>query len=137
MKTRILLSLFVLVVSVIPNACLVEQVIATVADSFPREHHQESQHHEEATPSHSHDEEGHEEDFCCDNELYLYIGAKTVIEFAATLQSNTFLNSVTSTKQTETYIEYQTYLHRLRQPLPSRGRDKYALTCLLHAPPYI
>ncbi len=135
MKTRILLSLFVLVVSVIPNACLVEQVIATVADSFPREHHQESQHHEEATPSHSHDEEGSEHEFCCDNDAYPYLVTPTFIQLDSDGQLRSSLFLVEDLEESTNSFQHDYFLHQFRKPPTTRTRDKYALSCLLHAPP--
>ena len=126
MKTRLLIALFVLVVSVIPNACLVEQVIATVAEIFPQGYDQESQHHEGAIPSHSHDQEGHEEDFCCDSQLYLYVGTKIIIDFEGTQQTTAFINTLNDFKVTENHFEYHTYLHNFRKPPTLRGGDKFS-----------
>jgi len=51
MKTRILLSSCILLLSVIPNACLAEQAIAGSCGDFPPDIIGESQHHVEAIPN--------------------------------------------------------------------------------------
>ena len=135
MKTRILLSSCVLLLSVIPNACLVEQAIAAVAEIFPHGHYRESQHHEEATPSHSHDEEGSEHEFCCDNDAYPYLVTPTFIQLDSYGQLSSSLLLVENLEESTNSFQHDFFLHRFRKPHTTRCGDKYALSCLLHAPP--
>ncbi len=137
MSARIFLSSFILIMSVIPNACLVEQVVASVAEMVSQGPHQNSHGDKQTAPSHSHDEEGHEEDFCCDNQSYRQIRSHKRIDFQEVYQPNAFLYFSTDASQVKNYFQFHSYLHRLRHPTAMRSRDKYALTSLLHAPPYL
>ncbi len=137
MNARIFFSFFILIMSVIPNACLVEQVVASVAEMVSQGPHQNSHGNKQTAPSHSHDEGGHEEDFCCDNQSYLYFGSHTTIDLRQVYQPNAFLYFSIDASQVKNYFQFHSYLHRLRQPTAMRDRDKYALTSLLHAPPYL
>ncbi len=136
MKIGILLSSCVLLLSVIPNACLVEQAIAAVAEIFPHGHHRESQHHEEANPTHSHDEEGSEHEFCCDNAIYPYLVTPTFIQLDSYGLLSSSLFFVDELEELTNTFQHNYFLHRFRGPLTIRRGDKYALSCLLHAPPY-
>jgi hypothetical protein len=134
MSARFFLSAFIVIMSVLPNACLVEQVVASVAEMIPHGPHQNSHGDKQTAPSHSHDKEGHKEDFCCDNEFYRYFGFHTKIDFHP---PNAILYFLKDASQVKNYFQFHGYLHHLRQPTSMRSRDKYALASLLHAPPYL
>lgn len=137
MNAKLFFSFFILIMSVTPNACLVEQVVASVAEMVAHGPHQDSHGDKQTAPSHSHDREGHEEDFCCDNESYRQFRPRATIDFQQVYQPNAFLYFSIDASQVKNYFQFHSYLHRLRQPTAMRSRDKYALTSLLHAPPYI
>jgi hypothetical protein len=137
MSAKFFLSASIVILSVIPNACLVEQAVASVAEVLPHRPLETSHHNEKQTaPSHSHDEEGHEANFCCDNETYRYIHSQQRIDFHKVDQPNALPNLILDDTQVKDYFQFRIYLHRLKQPTSIRIRDKYALTSLLHAPPY-
>lgn len=143
-KKELVFSSLVFVLAITPHACLVEQVIASAAELLPHSHEQGAEHdssardhHDEAVPSHCHDESGREAEFCCDNEIYFYLSSDNQFDFKP--GSNSYLittgNVVEDDQTFRERVEYYTYLRRLRQPLSIRSRDRYALSCLLHAPP--
>ncbi len=131
------LSILVIVMTVSPNACFVEQVVAAVADTFLHEHQQDEAHGDDRpAPSHHHDDEGHESEFCCDNEKNFYIGS--IFDQNLDLVQNPvlYLPIIYNLEETENPFQRDFYFfHRLREPQISRTRDKYALSCLLNAPP--
>jgi len=143
-KKELIFSSLVFVLAITPHACLVEQVIASAAELLPHSHEESAghdsaaeDHHDEAVPSHCHDESGQEAEFCCDNEVYFYLSSDSGYQSDFTTASPTITIDAAEDELTfKQRIEYHTYyLHRLRQPLHVRGRDTYALSCLLHAPP--
>lgn len=143
-KKKALLSSLVFLLIVTPHACLVEQAVASLAELLPHSHEQGGHHNsaapeaETAAPSHCHDEDGKEAEFCCDNEAYFYIGSDQHpdVDGISAPEQPVTLNLLESEYAFKTGVEYYTYLHRLRQPVSLRGRDRYALSCLLHAPPF-
>lgn len=139
MATKLILSAFVFVISVTPNACVVEQVLAAIAEMVPHgehEHAADATHADTVAPSHSHDEEGHEEEFCCDNESYSYIVAHLSTYFSHFHHTRTGgLYFALEAQRAKADFPIASYVHRLRQPTAMRSRDRYALTSLLHAPP--
>ena len=143
-RPKFLTVIFAYLLTLLPNACLVEQAIAAVVNSFSYAHQQNDHHHDNesvdhhtASPSHNHDNEGHEDEFCCDNEQNFYIGSAAAknVELFAYPASDVILFEVDIEEQ-ESFLRYHSYLlHQPIQPKTSRARDKYALSCLLHAPP--
>jgi len=119
------------------SACLVEQVVASFAEMVHYGPYQNSHGDKQTVPLHSHDEKDHGEDFCCDNPSYRYIRSHTTIDFQQVYQPNTFLYFSIDAVQDKNHFQFHSYLHRLRQPTAMRSRDKYALSSLLHAPPYL
>jgi hypothetical protein len=137
-RARIILALQIFVLTVSPHACLVEQAIASILHGLPHGHHDEARAHTAPTPSHHHDAQGSEAVFCCDNNLNLYIGIKTVTDVdidTPELLYPTTPDAISFEKSS--YPPRFIDLHRLRSVTSSRARDKYALTCLLHAPPFV
>lgn len=135
-QAKILSTLFVLILTFSPNACLLEQAFAVVKEMLPCSHHynQSGDHHSTA-PSHRHDEEGSENVFCCDNTRNSYIVSKSFTQFNSLIHLTSSLPFEACLTESTISIEYDYILHRYRQPPPLRSRDKYALSCLLHAPP--
>ena len=133
LQPKISLALFVFILSVSPHACLVEQAIATVLHAVPYVHQGGTVQSDHAdVPSYNHDREGHEEKLCCDNNLDWYLGSSTL----------GVLNADTSPRllvpETTKPTEYSYHRSRLKAPTSSsRTSDRYALTCLLHAPPQL
>lgn len=141
-QPKIYLSLLVFVLSVTPNACLLEQAIAALAHALPHGHHEDQKGahgHDAAAPSHKHDDDGHKEEFCCDNSSNFYLFTQQYVHAEDECTTQFQSESVTSVEFQEnpTYFQNSYRLHRLRQPIEFRGGDRYALTCLLHAPPYL
>ena len=133
-RIKILLSLLVFILAMSSQVCLLEQAIALVVKLAPHEHHGgEAHEHHQPAPSHKHDNEGHEAKYCCDNSLNQFVTSKGYSDF----QSQDFLTSflfliipTSSESSTQAF-----HILGARQPESFRSRDKYALTCLLHAPP--
>jgi len=138
-QPKIYLSLLIFFLSICPNACLVEQAVAALANLVQHEHrdHHEKHEHDKSAPSHNHDKQGHENEFCCDNNLNFYLAGKSFLFLDAFEKNISSLDVSSLTSETANSVQYIIYLHRLKQPPTLRGRDKYALTCLLHAPPQI
>ncbi len=133
-RTKILLSLLIFILAMTSQACLFEQAIALVVKLAPQEHHRgEAQEHHQQAPSHKHDNEGQESKYCCDNSLNQFVASKGSSDF----QSQDFITSVLSLTETTTLesSNHTSCIRNLKQSLPFRSRDKYALSCLLHAPP--
>ncbi|NIR51720.1 hypothetical protein GWO43_24400 [candidate division KSB1 bacterium] len=138
MQPKSYLALLVSILPVSPNACLVEHMIARLADAIPTGHHGSEAHDpHESVPSHKHDNQGQETEFCCDNPLNLYIVAriKALPQKDTCENSNLIFDTIADLVGVENSLQHSNSLHRFRQPAPLRTRDKYALACLLHAPP--
>jgi hypothetical protein len=133
----IYLSPLVFILSVTSQACLVEQTIAAVSNSA---HHEEYTHgtnkHDKPVPSHNHDNEGQESEFGCNNNLNLYILSKILTQTDALKEFDTsFSLLLTDLAGASNSFQYCCNPNQLRTPFLLRTRDRYALTCLLHAPP--
>ena len=115
------------------QACLLEQAIALTAKLAPHEHQGEAQEHHQQASTHKHDNEGQESKYCCDNSLNQFVPSKGSSDF----QSQDFITSVLSLTETTTLesSNHTSCIRNLKQSLPFRTKDKYALSCLLHAPP--
>ena len=137
LQPKIFVALLVYILTMSPNACLVEQAIAAIVHSVPDSHDEnESQEQHESAPSHKHDEEGSENVFCCDNTLNFYLVSKTLAQIDACEQFSSLLPLFPEQKiQANSFYAY--LLYHFRPPPGIRERDKYALSCLLHAPPQI
>lgn len=130
-------SLLIFILSVSPNACLAEQTTAAVAGFLQHAHHNDRAYpHDSPTPSHSHDKKGHEDQFCCDNELNLYVGSRKFVPQLIFHELTLSISVLIETKEPVDSNQFDTYIERLPPHLSFRARDKYAQTCLLHAPPY-
>jgi len=142
-KKEFIFSSLVFLLTITPHACLVEQVIASAAELLPHSHDEKADHHaaeeghaNKTVPSHCHDESGDEATFCCDNEVYFYLTPESDFQPEDIAYPISAMDVVWDTRSSKQRVEYRTYyLHRLKQPLHVRGRDTYALSCLLHAPP--
>jgi len=138
LQPKIFVALLVYILTMSPNACLVEQAIAAVVHSVPDSHDEnESREQHASAPSHKHDEEGSENVFCCDNNLNLYLVNKSASQVDVCYQFISFIPQTAIVEKQAVPLRGEYPLHRFRQPTTLRGRDKYALTCLLHAPPQI
>jgi len=128
----------ILVFTVSLNACLLEQVIFPDANSFLSEHGSEAPNLDDhAVPSHKHDSDSHEDDFCCDNNLMSYIGPSSI--FPTDLFELNNLSCYINLGALEIEAATKHSLRSLRstiQPPRPRARDQYALCSLLHAPPH-
>ena len=130
---RILIP-FVVVLSLGLQACLLEQTLAIAAEWFPHEHHgSEAQKHGLPAPAHSHDQDSHEDSYCCDNSLNQFFGSKGSSDFYLAYLWSSFMVSIESA--TLDYSGQSFHSCDSEQPLTVRARDEYALSCLLHAPP--
>ncbi|MDQ7054923.1 MAG: hypothetical protein Q9P14_19325 [candidate division KSB1 bacterium] len=137
LNARTYLATFIFIISVLPNACLIEQVLAWAVDVVQTDsHHAEKDHHSNSAPSHRHDEEGHESDFCCDNPLYFYFASQKkqdtnkVYAVWQYLHLNYLYDEIE--KRYSFLASYFTYCS---QPIALRNRDRFALTSLLRSPP--
>lgn len=143
-KRKALLSTLVFLLIITPHACFVEQAVASLAELLPHSHEAGGHHAdsdakpEKTAPSHCHDEAGNEAEFCCDNAAYFYIGSDhhPDVKCLSAPERPVALTLLETEDAFKARVEYYTYLHRLRQPVSLRGRDRYALSCLLHAPPF-
>ena len=125
---------FVVVLSLGLQACLLEQVLATAAEWLPHEHQRsEAQNHELPAPAHSHDQDSHESLYCCDNSLSQFFGSKGSADFGSAYFFSSFMVAIESAILD--YSRKTFYSYNSEPPLTLRARDKYALSCLLHAPP--
>ena len=133
LSKRILIPVIV-VLSLGFRACLLEQALAIAAEWLPHKHHSpEAEQHRTPAPAHSHDQDGKEGLYCCDNHLNQFVISKG----SADLQSTSFMSSfLFFIEETALESSAQTFdIRALKRPLTVRARDKYALSCLLHAPP--
>lgn len=133
-----IIPLLIYVLSLSSQACLLEQAIALVLRPASHDHHTvDTQKQSQPTPSHKHDTEGHESEFCCDNNLNFYIKSKILIRVDSIeqLDSISLSKSIVDFKEQTNSFQYSYNLHCLKTPNSPRARDQYALTCLLHAPP--
>ena len=143
MNARIVVATFIFIISVLPNACLVEQAIAWVATAVHSESHghshggEDAGHHKTA-PSHSHDEEGHEVDFCCDNPFNFYYASQKKLDFKKIFHSsNWFHPTFIIDEGALTFVFSSKYRSLLFQPIALRHRDRFALSSLLRSPPFV
>ena len=145
MNARIFLATFIFIISVLPNACLVEQVIAWVAETVQAEagehghehEHEDEEHHKTAAPSHSHDEEGHEVDFCCDNPFNFYYASQKKLEFEKIVHAASWTFQVfIADEEAKSPFLGSKYRFILYQPVALRHRDRFALSSLLRSPPH-
>ncbi len=134
-RSKTSFSILVLALLVGPQACLVEQALAQITQAFPHGHDEEETHdHHSTAPSHKHDEEGHENQFCCDNDLNLYILGNSSVQFDPDWLFVHPPKEAVNFEAILLSVSPRLNLHHVR-PLTPRGRDRYALNCLLHAPP--
>jgi len=136
---RTFLATFIFILSILPNACLIEQAIAIAADVVQSvSHHGEEGHHGHSNkaPSHHHDKEGHESDFCCDNPVYFYFTAhkKNDINHIYAVWQYFHLNQLYAEFE-KRYSYISIYLIYRAQPIALLNRDRFALTSLLRSPP--
>ena len=134
-RTKILFSLLIFILTMSSQTCLFEQAIALVVKLAPHEHHRgEAQEHHQQAPSHKHDNEGQESKYCCDNSLNQFVTSKGSSDFQSQDFFSFFLLLLTPTT-----VESSAHTFNIldkRPPSTFRARDKYALSCLLHAPPF-
>ncbi|MFQ5864941.1 MAG: hypothetical protein ACE5IW_06905 [bacterium] len=134
-RPKIIFLLISFMLSVTPQAFLLEQVIAQVAEWPPHIYQDTETHeHEKPTPSRKHPDEEHQAEFCCDNSLNLYIGSQYFTGQVSFEQHLSPLLKAINVKTT-VYSNPRFYFQNFRLPISFRVRDKYALSCLLHAPP--
>lgn len=135
--TKIVISLLVYILSLTSQACILEQAIAVILHVAPHAHDTvETSSQSPSTSSHKHDEAGQENEFCCDNNLNLYIKTKT--SFHVDWIDQPYSESsmvVADLEQQRNSFQHNDLLHRIKSPNSPRARDQYALSCLLHAPP--
>lgn len=135
-QSKIYFTLLVIILTVSPNACLVEQAIAEIANALPGGHHEHHNHdQQDAAPSHNHDKEGSKTQFCCDNNLNFYLLSNTVSQFIMLERPVPFPSQAANFDEPTKSIKLNYYRDYYRHTPTLRGRDKYALNCLLHAPP--
>lgn len=135
---KILHLIFVFTIALAMQGCVLKLGFAAVSQLFAHEHpcHQgQSNGHDNARPpSHCHDSEGREADFCCDNSSTLLSKAPAPFEHDLSVHGAfpSQGNVEKSIRQIFTQIQLQTtfLISSISGP-----RDKYALSCLLHAPP--
>ena len=131
-----LFTLLVFLLSVSPHACIVEQSLATVTHALPAHHEGAGSEHHSNCPSHQHDQSGNEDEFCCDNPYNTYIASKQAELNSPTIQPINYPVLLGSDELTQITSHRSKYYFLHNPDLKSaRARDKYALTCLLHAPP--
>ncbi|MFQ5769992.1 MAG: hypothetical protein ACE5HX_05615 [bacterium] len=137
-QPRIYFTLLVIILTVSPNACIVEQAIAKIANVVSDGHHTDDAHDQDkTTPSHKHDEDKKENQFCCDNNINFYIISKILTQLDKPAQYVSLSAETVDFDEQQSYFRYDYSRHHFRQPSTLRTRDKYALNCLLHAPPYV
>ena len=137
-QPKVYLALLVYILTLSPQACLVEQVISAAFYTISHGHGDEkSLEHHESAPLHKHDDAESENLFCCDNNLNLYLVNKTVSKVDICDQFISCIALITIVEKQTVPLQDEYHLHRFRQIPTIRGGDKYALTCLLHAPPQI
>jgi len=141
-KTSVLyFSLLIFLLTVTLQACFVEQVVAAIAEMVSHDHHNSERHRADTSPSHRHDEKGHENVFCCDNSLNSSVVNDTSRQLSLIdqLQANSIYVCITAVSEAEDSYMFSSanYSQTNRYSIPFRSRDKYALSSLLHAPPSI
>lgn len=120
------------------QGCVFEIGFAAVDQFLDQVHHggagHENHQHERQTPAHNHDKQGHKGDFCCDNAFTLL--AKARFPQAQIVQPNVFSPPLKADEQPEPlHLTVNQSNFALLLSSISGSRDKYALSCLLHAPP--
>ena len=120
------------------NACLLEQVICTVAEFFLSGNSIEAHNRDDhGVPSHKHDSNGHESDFCCDNNLTSYISSRffSPTDLFELNNLSCYVNFGALEIEAATKHSLRSLRSTIQPPRP-RARDQYALCSLLHAPPH-
>lgn len=136
-KTKILLFAFIFPLSFTSQACLLEHAFGLIVTCFQHEPHgAKADKHGHAAPSHKHDQKGHEGDFCCDNSLCHPLAGKTASDFKLIVECVSSSLSLAGELWLDSSVPHFFVLDS-RRPSWSRARDKYALSCLLHAPPFV
>ena len=136
-RLNIIIALMVFVLGGSSQACLLEQAITLVADWAPHSHDSAEPHkHNGTSPSHHHDDAGQTPDFCCVSVFSLFARSNDFANHHPVKYS--ILSNFLSNDAPTTIGSTVSHLHAigLIQPSPFRTRDKYALSCLLHAPPH-
>ncbi len=134
--SKFLMSLLVVLLSVSFHACQVEQALASLLDSGAMAQHEEVEHHgHSSAPSHAHDEAGREGAFCCDNPHYTYLATQVFIPFDRGPVSDAIPFPIATPGNLAALFTAEPLSSFWQIPDTPRGRDRYALTCLLHAPP--
>jgi hypothetical protein len=134
---KILHLILVTAIALAMQACVFNIGFVAASQLFAHEHHgrhgQANHDDEKQAPSHSHDNEGHEADFCCDNSFTL---SKTPCFFNRIAKANTPSTSLEVFEKSRVPSFTQIHPHSTFLTSSISGpRDKYALSCLLHAPP--
>ena len=117
------------------QCCSLELCLEKVSELFAHVFHATNQHgHEASAPSHSHDNEGQEGETCCDNifTLPFETGASDIRIIVS--KSNFPKPKPSSSGGMTSSLERVPALSHCISSI-SGSRDKYALSCLLHAPP--
>ena len=134
-RSKIIFFFLVFILLVSSQSCLLEQGITLAIGVIPQDHHgTEHDEKDNRTPAHNHSDQQQELDFCCDTILTLF-GRSSYLP--ALIQTEHFLSpSVVSkdgleTKESTPNFYFTDFIKVVRL----RIRDKYALSCLIHAPP--
>ncbi len=140
LNARAFLATFIFIISILPNACFIEQVIAWAVEIVQTESHHHDEHasddHHRSAPSHSHDEEGHEGEFCCDNPFYFYFVAQKKIDLKKTYQAWLhFQPAYVHDELEKKSLILSRYQILAVPPIAIRNRDRFAITSLLRSPP--
>jgi hypothetical protein len=136
-RPKIIFLLIILILFVTIQVCLLEQVMARVTSWTPHKYQDAETHeHEKPTPSQKHDEEEHQAEFCCDNSLNLYVDSPYFISQVSVEQFFSLLSTIIEPKN-NVFFNSNFYFQDVGLSVSFRARDKYALTCLSHAPPRV
>ena len=134
-------SLLIFLLTLTLQACFVEQVVAAIAEMVSHDRHNSEQHGSDTSPPHRHDENGHNNVFCCDNILSSSVVNNTSRQLSLIdqLRTNGIYFCITAVSEAEDSHMFSSasYSQTNRYSIPFRSRDKYALSSLLHAPPSI
>ncbi len=88
-----------------------------------------------STPSHPHDRTGRDGAFCCDNPYDAYLVRQVFLPLEGGSFTGVAPNAIAGGESFTGGLTAQPLPQCRCTPGRPRQRDKYALTCLLHAPP--
>jgi len=131
-RTRLLLIL-IFPLSIGLQTCLVEPGLLALQNWLANASSHTEHGSEHNAPTHEHDRSGNEADYCCDNVFYPALRGDI-------FQAGVMLNPPPVLPETGLALVAPETIRPLIPDFDvpqnsARSRDKYALTCLLHAPP--